>query len=40
MRKHTFTIYTDNDKIYRYVHDVTRIERGKENDNIRNKKRS
>ena len=26
MRKHTFTIYTDDDKIYGYLFDVTREE--------------
>lgn len=26
MRKRTFTIYTDDNEIYGYLHDVTRIE--------------
>jgi hypothetical protein len=26
MRKHTFTIFTDDDKVYGYLFDVTRVE--------------
>ena len=26
MKKHTFTIFTDNDKVHSYLFDVTRVE--------------